>query len=102
MSLIIVSDKPENTGTIADIRIWMRSEETRAAWVKQNPSLGVAFCRYMAGQEVDDVRRVFDIEPVCQLKEDSSVRGRGINLFALKDFEDALWVGFTVIANRQR
>lgn len=102
MSLIIVSDKPANTGTIADIRMWMRSEETRSAWIMQNPTCGAAFARYMAGQEADDVRRVFDIEPVCQLKEDSSVRGRGLHLFALKDFEDALWVGFTVIANRTR
>jgi hypothetical protein len=54
----------------------------------------------MSSQEPDDVRKVFCIEPVCQLKEDTSVRGRGHFLFAIKDFEDALWVGFTASQRR--
>lgn len=100
MSLVIVTEKPAHTGTIADIRNWMRAESTREAWIRNNPNFGAAFFRYIANQDPDDIRRVFGIEPVCQLKEDTSVRGRGIHLFALKDFEDALWVGFTVFRER--
>lgn len=100
MSLLIVAEKPAHTGTIADIRNWMSADSTREAWVRQNPTFGASFFRYMSSQEPDEVRRVFGIQPVCQLKEDPSVRGRGLMLFAIKDFEDALWVGFSVFRGR--
>lgn len=100
MSLVIVAEKPAHTGTIADIRNWMRAESTREAWIRNNPNFGAAFFRYIANQEPDDVRRVFGIQPVCQLKEDAGVRGRGIHLFSIKEFEDVLWVSFSVYRDR--
>lgn len=102
MSLPIVKEKPAHTGSLPEIHDWMRSPTTRDAWMTQNVLLGGAFAAFMASQEPDDVRRVFAIEPVCQLKEDPSVRGRGVYLFALKDFEDALWIAFTATMNRRR
>lgn len=100
MALLIVSEKPAHTGTLDDIRNWMRAESTRDAWIKADPNFGAAFVRYMAGQEPDDVRRVFSIEPVAQLKEDPSVRGRGHFLFAIKHFEDAAWTAFIAALSR--
>jgi hypothetical protein len=102
MTLPIVGEKPAHTGSLSEIRTWMRAPSTRDAWMAQNVLLGGAFATYMADQEPDDVRRVFCIEPVCQLKEDAGIRGRGIHLFALKDFEDALWTGFAATINRRR
>ncbi len=100
MPLPIVSEKPAHTGTLDDIRTWMRADSTRDAWIKADPNFGAAFARYMAGQEPDDVRRVFCIEPVAQLKEDPSVRGRGHFLFAIKHFEDATWTAFIAALSR--
>lgn len=101
MSLPIVNEKPAHTGSLPEIRAWMRHPSTREAWMAQNPVFGGAFAAYIAGQEPDDVRRVFAIDPVCQMKEDPSVRGRGLYLYAIKDFEDALWIGFTSAMNRR-
>ena len=100
MQLLIVTERPPHTGTLGDIHDWMRASATAEAWIQQNPTFGRAFARYMASQEPDHIRRVFGIEPVCQLKPDGSIRGRGHHLFALKDFEDALWIGFTASLNR--
>lgn len=102
MTLPIVQEKPAHTGSLPEIRTWMRAPSTRDAWMSQNPVFGGAFAAYLSTQEPDDVRRVFAIEPVCQLKEDASVRGRGVHLFALKDFEDALWISFTASIQRRR
>jgi len=100
VNLLTVQEKPPHTATLPEIRTWMRAPSTREAWVAQN-ELGNHFATYMAAQEPDDVRRVFAIDPVAQLKEDTSVRGRGHYLFALKDFEDALWTAFVASVQRK-
>ena len=100
MTLPIVGEKPAHTGSLSDIRTWMRAPSTREVWAAQN-ELGNHFANYMAAQEPDDVRRVFAIDPVAQLKEDTSIRGRGHYLFALKDFEDSLWTAFVASVQRK-
>jgi hypothetical protein len=94
----IVFDIPANTTTIAGASTYFRSPQVIDFWSK-SPGFGQGFAEFLRSVEVDDVRKAFQLQPIAQLKAEST-NGRGHYLFALKTLEDALFAAYSFNATR--